>query len=351
MGYASKLLRIALLGAALAAPSYIAKAQQPQNQQQSSTQNEIRLTTNYSEGDKFACAGYWVNNPRVRFCYENTASKDSFSISSYIPFSKDVVRVAAIKEGQKEEAGIYFQHGVGKRILLGAAAEYLDGRVSGEAHAVANLTKRHKAFAGYGNVSGTSIATIGDFFNIGKYHTGALASFKSSEISNAFGSRRQVLLNIGRENVFKFFYRDDGKARSFTGFARFGKKGSNRYTPRAFFNDRLDFAEFTLRQSRAEQANIPLRPENTHLSDHGTCAFAPRISSSSTAKLQEAEVFCTLGERWIGGYKFSRKENKSGTAADHTLSGGVNLGPAKLILGWNTDKGFYVYASLVHRID
>ncbi len=222
--------------------------------------------------------------------------------------------------------------------MFGAAAEYTDGKFSGEGHVRVDAGKGNKIFAGYGNLDGNSIETVGDFLDFGKYHLAVLGSFKKRNANIQFSRTKELLLNLGIENITKMFYRDDGTSRSFTGFLRFGKEGSNRYTPKAFDNDRLDFAERTLRHSVGELFDVPLQPANTHLSGQGTFALGWRLVHTPKSDVRGAEGYCTLKNRWIFGYGFSRVASASGIHYEQKPSAGLNIGPMKFVFGINNRK-------------
>src|SRR3989338_6727125 len=98
-----------------------------------------KLTTNYSDGQKYVCASYWNPNPRIRLCYEGD---DKFTFGTFIPLSKSKLKIAAGNTGDIEEQGIYFTQEKGP-LLMGTGAEHLNGGLSAEGHAKINRSEEH----------------------------------------------------------------------------------------------------------------------------------------------------------------------------------------------------------------
>ena len=348
MGYLSKSLGVSLLSVVLVAAPNMARAQSSQQTEQQNQTQEIKVNANYGENEKSVYFGYWERNPRLRFGY---VDENKFGISLYVPLSSNNVRLTASKNNGQEEFGLYHEHQYKKgKILFGTAVEYLSGTSNIEVHGIVELSQSNNIFAGAANRTGIKIATIGDFLDIGKYHLGLFASVKSGGVPASFGGVREVLLSLGYENYAKFFYRDDGNFRSFNGFVRFGRGEKRRYTPAAFYNDRHNFGEFTLRFAGEEKADIPLQPQNMHLSDQGTLAIAPSFLRTLKTNHQGVEGYYTHNGKWIGGYGFSRTENKPNTIYENTISAGANIGPIKIVGSWNTRKTLSVHASIRHTI-
>jgi len=242
------------------------------------------------------------------------------------------------------------------KILFAAGGEYLDGTANAEAHGIVDIGKTGKVFAGIADHKGIIISTVGEFLDIGKYHAGVFVSVKSDELKSGefpipFGGEREVLLSLGYEGSAKFFYRGSGKFHSFNGFIRFGEGERRRYTPAAFYNDRRDLGEFTLRFAGQEKADIPLQPQNTHLSEQGTLAIAPAFMRTPSVNRQSVDAFYTLKNRVIAGYKLSRTDAKGLIEFSHVPSLGFNAGPAKIILSYDTNKKHLsAFASFRHKM-
>jgi hypothetical protein len=330
---------------------YAASAQQtaqqsPQNSQQNQQKQEVKINFNYGKDDKSLYAALWQRNPRIRY---GQTGKDDLNFGVHLtldPNSKHDFKLAASNQNGMDEAGLYYQF-EGRKFLVGSGVEYINGKLAGEFHARFGKPRSNQIFAGYGNFGGKSAFMIGDFFNKGKYHFGILGSFKTDTLPVQFGERNQIMFYAAYQDFYKFFYRDDGRTRLLNGFVRFGNTPEKiRYSPRAFDIDRIDFAEFELRRAGVELFDIPLRPENIHLSDQGVCAFAPRFLSTPQSNSQTIHAYCTISGRWIIGYGFSRLENNSGTNSSHTFNAGANIGHVKIVGGINTERGPSVHASL-----
>src|SRR3989344_7776817 len=81
-----------------------------------------RVASNVSESQKYVCVSKWKNNPRLRLCYE---SDDKFTFGTFMPLSKNRLKIVAGNTGDIEEQGIYFTQKKG-RLLMGTGAEHLN---------------------------------------------------------------------------------------------------------------------------------------------------------------------------------------------------------------------------------
>jgi len=305
-----------------------------------------KLTTNYSDGQKYVCASYWNPNPRIRLCYEGD---DKFTFGTFIPLSKSKLKIAAGNTGDIEEQGIYFTQEKGP-LLMGTGAEHLNGGLSAEVHAKINISKNHAAFAGYGNTNGISTVTVGGMSDVGRNHVAAGLAKRTDnlgkELKIPFSEKNQVLLYYSRDGLAKFFYANDGNLQSLFGFVRLGGRYLP-YTRGAFDADRFDFLQQPIVHSRYWTYHPILPPQNTHLSEQGACAFSPRFSRNEETRtaMYSAEGFC-MHDSFIGGYGFehSRKADKEITS--HKISGGKVIGPVRLVGSWDTKRGFSVYGSV-----
>lgn len=304
-----------------------------------------RVASNVSESQKYVCASYWNPGPRTRICYEGS---DNFTFGTFLPVSKNDLKVVVGNIKSNEEAGIYFNNTKGP-LTFGVSAEYIDEVPSGEAHARINAGKNNKVFLAYGRISGTSTVTAADFFNIGRTHFGAGFSFRDRDIDKQLGIQMRgdhVRLYAAREQVAKFFYANDGNFQSLNGFVRVGND-YRPYRPAGLDADRFDFFQQGALHSRYWPYHPILPSQNTHLSEQGAFAVAPRFAKDKEKKTKVYGIdgFYTYKD-FIGGYGFehSRKADKKTTS--HKISGGATIGPVRAVGSWDTERGFSVYGSI-----
>ncbi|MFA4820422.1 MAG: hypothetical protein WC613_05705 [Candidatus Aenigmatarchaeota archaeon] len=321
---------------------------------QSIAQDSVKITSNYSDNQKYVCASYWNPNPRARLCYEGD---DNVTLGFFLPPSKNTWKFVFGSTGGNEEAGLYFNQKKGP-VVLGASAEYINGAGSGEAHARIDTGSNkvfgnNRVFLAYGNTGGASTFTAADFFNVGKYNFGIGAAFRDHELGKdlrvTFSGENQVRLYAARENRAKFFYANDGNSQSLTGFVRIGNDYSP-YEPAGLDADRYDFFQQAAVHSRYWIFHPILPAQNTHLSEQGTVAFAPRFSKNKETRTTTYGIdsFYTY-ENFIGGYGFEKNTRDGETNSSHKISAGAVVGPARFIGTWESEKGTSVSGTLVFR--
>ncbi len=304
-----------------------------------------KLTANYSVNQKYVCASYWDPNPRARLCYEGD---DEFTFGTFLPPSKNKLKIVAGNKGGIEEQGIYFAQEKGN-LLIGAGTEHLNAGMSGEVHARIKLGK-NAAFAGYGNTNGVSTMTAGGMLDFGRNH--AAASFAKrtgnldKELKIPLSERNQALLYYSRDGLAKFFYANDGNFQSLFGFVRLGKQYLP-YTRGAFDADRLDFLQQPIVHSRYWIYHPILPPQNTHLSEQGAAAFATRFSRNKETRttMYGVDGFYSY-ENFISGYGFERTRKSDKTTNRHKISGGAAIGLFRIVGSWDTIAGFSIYGSI-----
>ena len=321
---------------------------------QSMAQESVKITSTYSDNQKYICASYWNPNPRARLCYEGD---DNVTLGFFLPPSKNTWKLVFGNTKDNEEAGIYFNQKKGP-VTFGASAEYINGEESGEAHARIDTGSNkvfgnNKVFLAYGNTGGASTFTAADFLNVGKYHFGIGIAFRDKELGKdlriQFSGKNQMRLYAARENRAKFFYANDGNAQSLTGFFRIGNN-YRPYEPAGFDADRFDFFQQVAVHSRYWLFHPILPAQNTHLSEQGTVAVAPRFSKNKETGTTTYGVdgFYTY-RNLVGGYGIEQTKKNGETTTNHKISAGAVIGPARFIGTWDSEKGTSVSGVLVFR--
>ena len=314
------------------------------------TAQDVKLTANYSGSHKYICASYWDPNPRARLCYEGD---DSVKLGFFLPGNSWKFVFGTTNDN--EEAGLYFNKKKGP-VTLGTSVEYIDGLVSGEAHARIDtgdnkVFGNNRVFLAYGNLNGTSTFMMADFFHYGKYHFGIGAAFRGSNLDEniPFNGKKHVRLYAARENMAKFFYANDGSSQSLTGFVRIGGK-YRPYEPAGLDADTYDFFQQAAVHSRYWPFNPMLTAQNTHLSEQGRVAFAPRISRNRETRTATYGIdsFYTY-ENFIGGYGFEKNTRGRKTSSSHKISAGAVIGPVRVVGSWDTKKGASVNGTFIRK--
>ncbi len=297
-----------------------------------------KLTASYGV-QKYVCASYWNPNPRARLCYEG----DDVNLGFFLPPSRNVWKFALGNEKDDEEAGVYFNKKKGP-VTLGASVEYIEGTVSGEAHmrmdAGSNKVFRdNRMFLAYGNTNRVSTFTAADFFNIGKYHFGIGTALRDRELDKGlkipFRGKNQVRAYAARENAAKFFYANDGNSQSLSGFVRTGSN-YRPYETAGLDADRFDFFQQASVHSQYWLFHPILPAQNTHLSEQGAVAFAPRFSRNKETRTEAYGIdgFYTY-ENFVGGYGFEKSVKNGEKSNRHRISAGTVIGPARVIGSWD----------------
>ena len=94
---------------------------------QSMAQESAKVTSVYSDQQKYICASYWNPNPRARLCYEGD---DNVTLGFFLPPSKNTWKLVFGNTKDNEEAGIYFNQkkaplrlGQARNTLMGKSLE------------------------------------------------------------------------------------------------------------------------------------------------------------------------------------------------------------------------------------
>ncbi len=315
---------------ALAIPATPALAQMPQP--------EIRITSNNSpekSGD-FNCVGYWIGGPRGRICIRDvTDPSENISLGLYLPPSKNMIKLVWSRNSGHEDFGVYFHDQFGQ-IQLGAGTEFYGGKFSGEAHAVMPVPLVDRIYLGYSN-NGEQTLVIAVQPDIGDMRFALVDSF---------GEVGQLKAYAAKKGRFKFFYTDDrGKeTKLFNGFVRFGDPKFGPYLDGGMNGERFDITQAPNVHTAGMLFNAALFPDNTHLSDHGWLAFAPKFLVTPDGSILNLRAFYTHEGRLIAGYGITRTMQRDSMRYEHALSAGANIGPFKIIGNYEIGRGPGLYA-------
>ncbi len=312
---------------------------------QAAAQDLMKVTANVSETQQYVCVSEWQKNPRLRFCYEGDKN---FTFGSFIPLSKNKIKIVIGNRNDLDEQGIYVIHDKG-RLSVGFGVEHLNDKLSAEAHSRIRINANNALFAGYGIAEGTSTVSAGYMYDIGKNHFAVGVAKRNNEMDKnmgvQFSGKTQLLLYYSIDNNAKFFYSRDENFQSLFGFIRFGEKYIP-YTRGAFDADRFDFLQQPTVLSKYWAFHPILPPQNTHLSEQGTVAIAPKFFKNGKTTTYGMEGFHTY-KKFIHGYGFEQTIKDGESKTSYRVSTGAIIGPGRVIGSWDSGKGFSISGVLV----
>lgn len=314
---------------------------------QSTPPQEIKITANNSPGKSqdFNCFGYWVGGPSARVCMPQLENPKDFTAGMYLPLSQRRLKIVGSNLKGRQDFGAYFNDRFGD-ITAGAGFEFYHDIFSGEAHAIVDVPLLDHVYAGY-NFDGDHTIVLAAQPDIGDMRFALIG---------AVGETDQLKASAAMKGRFKFFYTknfsDDPTKRTqlFNGLLKLGNPNFAPYLEGGMAAERFDITQAPNVHTAGMLFNAGLFPENTHLSDHGWLAFAPRYLVTHDGSALSLRGFYTHHGRFIAGYALARNEKNGDAEYIHTPSAGVNIGPFKVVGSYDTGRGPGFYVGFKHKV-